>query len=196
MDAISQTTFSYAFSWMKMFEYRLKFHWSLFLRVQLTISQHWFRWWLGSDQATSHYLDQWWLDYRRIYASLGLSELKNLLYIVVYQTTVESQNKSFTHKQQQQQVLYLKILYWYAEWNGPTQYMCLIDMLTNIHCVVSGLIWSQSKPQQLYTLFTLWWVLFWLYNDLFTYILQGYFTGTGAIIRLPQCQWSNLEKYC
>ena len=39
MDAISQTTFSNAFSWMKMFEYRLKFHWSLFLRVQLTISQ-------------------------------------------------------------------------------------------------------------------------------------------------------------
>ena len=75
MDAISQTTLSNAFSWMKMFAYRLKFHWSLFLRVQLTISQHWFRWWLGADQATSHYLDQWWLDYRRIYASLGLNEL-------------------------------------------------------------------------------------------------------------------------
>ena len=35
MDAISQTPFSNAFSWMKMFEYRLKFHWSLFFRVQL-----------------------------------------------------------------------------------------------------------------------------------------------------------------
>ena len=34
MDAISQTTFSNAFSWMKMFQYRLKFHWSLFLRVK------------------------------------------------------------------------------------------------------------------------------------------------------------------
>ena len=43
VDAISQTTFSSAFSWMKMFELRLKFHWSLFLRVQLTIFQHWFR---------------------------------------------------------------------------------------------------------------------------------------------------------
>ena len=43
MDAISQTPFSNAFSWMKMFEFRLKFHWSLFPRVQLTISQHWFR---------------------------------------------------------------------------------------------------------------------------------------------------------
>ena len=38
MDAIWQTTFSSAFSWLKMFEFRLKFHWSLFLRVQLTIS--------------------------------------------------------------------------------------------------------------------------------------------------------------
>ena len=39
MDAISQTIFWSAFSWMKMFEFRLKFHWSLFLRVQLTIFQ-------------------------------------------------------------------------------------------------------------------------------------------------------------
>ena len=29
--------------------------------------------------------------------------------------------------------------------------------------------------------------------DIFTHILQGYFTGTGAIIRLPQCKWSNPE---
>ena len=43
MDAISQATCSSAFSWMKILEFRLKFHWSLFLRVQLTISQHWFR---------------------------------------------------------------------------------------------------------------------------------------------------------
>ena len=41
--AISQTTFSNAFAWMTMYEFQLKFHWSLFLRVQLTISQHWFR---------------------------------------------------------------------------------------------------------------------------------------------------------
>ena len=28
-----------------------------------------------------------------------------------------------------------------------------------------------------------------------THILQGCFTGTGAIIWLPQCQWSNLESH-
>ena len=39
MDAISQTTFSSIFSWMKMVEFRFKIHWSLFLRVQLTIFQ-------------------------------------------------------------------------------------------------------------------------------------------------------------
>ena len=43
MDATSQTTLSNAFSWMKMLEFRLKIHWSLFPRVQLTIFQHWFR---------------------------------------------------------------------------------------------------------------------------------------------------------
>ena len=43
MDNISQTTFSNVFSSMKMFEFRLTFHWSLFLRVQLTTFQHWFR---------------------------------------------------------------------------------------------------------------------------------------------------------
>ena len=43
MAAIFQTTFSNAFSWMKMNEFRLRFHWNLFPRVKLTIFQHWFR---------------------------------------------------------------------------------------------------------------------------------------------------------
>ena len=43
IDAILQTTFSNATSLMKMSEFRLKFHWSLFLNVQFTIFQHWFR---------------------------------------------------------------------------------------------------------------------------------------------------------
>ena len=77
MAAISQTTHSNAFSWIKMLEIRLIFHWSLFLRVESTILHHWFRLWLDADQATSHYLNTWWLDYRRKYASLGLNELKH-----------------------------------------------------------------------------------------------------------------------
>ena len=36
---------------------------------------------LGVDQVTSHYLNQWWLDYQCIYASLSLNELILVLYI-------------------------------------------------------------------------------------------------------------------
>ena len=69
MAAIFQTTYSNTFSWMKLYEFLLEFHWSLFLRVQSTIFQHWFRQWLGAGQATSHYLNQWRLVYWRVYAS-------------------------------------------------------------------------------------------------------------------------------
>ena len=40
MVTILQTTFSNAFSRMKMYEFGLKFHCSLFLRIELTIFQH------------------------------------------------------------------------------------------------------------------------------------------------------------
>ena len=67
------------FKWiflMKMHKFWLKFHRSLFL---LTIFQHWFRYWLVAGQATRHYLNQWWLVYWCIYASLGLNELNGVL---------------------------------------------------------------------------------------------------------------------
>ena len=39
-------------------------------------------------------------------------------------------------------------------------------------------------------------VLCWVkWGPNFTHILQGYFTGTGAITWLPQCQWSDPEGY-
>ena len=44
--------------WMIMYEFRLEFHWRLFLNVQLLIAQHWFRQWFGDHQ----YLNQLWLD--------------------------------------------------------------------------------------------------------------------------------------
>ena len=86
MAAFFQTTFSNAFSWMKMYELRLSFHWSLFLRAQLTIFQHWFRYWLFAYQATSHYLSQWRLYYWCIYVSLGLNELKSSTFYTCYIT--------------------------------------------------------------------------------------------------------------
>ena len=92
INNISQTTFSNVFSSIKMLEFRLKFYWSLFPRVQLTIFQHWFRSWLGGVQVTSNYLNQWWLVYRRLYASLGLNELitasRNTLVMIMTTTTL------------------------------------------------------------------------------------------------------------
>ena len=49
---------------LKTCKFRLRFHWSLFLRVQLKLFQHWFRWWFGAGQV-----------YWRMYVSLGLNEL-------------------------------------------------------------------------------------------------------------------------
>ena len=75
ITAIFRTTSLKASSWMKIHEFRLRFHKSLFLRVQLTIFQFWSRQRLGAGQTTGHCLNQWWLVYWRIYASLGLNEL-------------------------------------------------------------------------------------------------------------------------
>ena len=40
---VFHTTFSAAFSWMKMFEIWIQFDWSSFLKIQMTMIQHWFR---------------------------------------------------------------------------------------------------------------------------------------------------------
>ena len=45
------------------------------LGFELTIFHHWFRWWLGTNPVTNHYLIQWWLVCWCIYASLSLHEL-------------------------------------------------------------------------------------------------------------------------
>ena len=83
ITAISQTC-SNAFSWMEIYGYRLRFHWHLFLRSELTIFHHWFWQWLGTDQETSHYLNQWRKVYWRIYASHGLKELIQVQVQVFY----------------------------------------------------------------------------------------------------------------
>ena len=60
---------------MQLYEFSLEFHLSLFPNSNLqyfSIGSEWH----GVDQATNHYLKQWWLDYRLIYASLVLNEFK------------------------------------------------------------------------------------------------------------------------
>ena len=55
-----QTPFSNAFSWMEMIKFRFKFHRYIFPGVHLTVCHHRFKKWLGAEQATRHYLNQWW----------------------------------------------------------------------------------------------------------------------------------------
>ena len=43
LDAILQTTCSEGFSWIKIYQFRLRLHWILFPVPKLTIFQHWFR---------------------------------------------------------------------------------------------------------------------------------------------------------
>ena len=61
MTTISQTTVSNAFSWIKLYEFRLEFHWILSLRVQLTIFQHWFimTWRRPGDKPLSEPMMVW-----------------------------------------------------------------------------------------------------------------------------------------
>ena len=80
---------------MKVYEFLLKFHWGSFLGVQLIIFQQWFRWWLGTDKATSHYMNQWWLDYQCIYVPLGRNELMTYLRWTLCKIQSSHSNKNF-----------------------------------------------------------------------------------------------------
>ena len=55
MAAILHTTFSIPFSWMRIRTFQLNCQWILFLSVQLTLFNHWFRYWLDA----SNYRKQW-----------------------------------------------------------------------------------------------------------------------------------------
>ena len=85
MAAIFQTTYSNAFSWIKMFEFRLRFHWNLSLGVQLIISS------IGSDnglaparQQVINWTNYDGLFYWPIYASLGLHEFIITWFVIEY----------------------------------------------------------------------------------------------------------------
>ena len=65
-------------------EFRLKFHWSAFLRVQLTTCHHWLRWWHGDVLAPGHYLNQWWEVYWPIYTSPSLNECMKSRFSIIY----------------------------------------------------------------------------------------------------------------
>ena len=82
MAAIFQTTFPRTFTWMKMYEFRLRFHWSLFLRVHITIFPYWLRYWFDVEQAKSHYVNQWRPSLLTHICDTRLSELSSIRYLV------------------------------------------------------------------------------------------------------------------
>ena len=57
-----------------MYKSLLGFHWSLFPKSSQQYSSIGSDNAFGAEQATSRYLDQWWLVYWRIYALLNLNE--------------------------------------------------------------------------------------------------------------------------
>ena len=68
-------TFSIAVSWMKMYEFQLRFHWNLFPSVQLTKSQHWMVQVMAWRRTGNKPLPEPMLTVHwRIYAALGGDE--------------------------------------------------------------------------------------------------------------------------
>ena len=75
MATISQIIFPDVFSWMKSFVFSLKFYWSLFLRVQLTITQHCLDHGLVPNRQQAIIWTNADMIYWRIYVALGGDEL-------------------------------------------------------------------------------------------------------------------------
>ena len=71
-------TYSNLFSSMKIGVFWFKFYWNMFSRVQFSITQYWFRSWIGAKQATSYCLNQGRLRWR-IHGELGSNELSLLV---------------------------------------------------------------------------------------------------------------------
>ena len=75
MSAFSQTIYSDVFSWMKSFVFWLKFYWSLFLRVQLTVNPALVNNGLVLNKRQVTILTNAESIHWRIYAALGGDEL-------------------------------------------------------------------------------------------------------------------------
>ena len=95
-------TFSKIFSRMKMLEFWFKFHWNLFPRVWLNIYLHHFRLQPSIEQATSHYLNQWWhtspmhqLMYRKIWNKIFRYPSSNNVFPSHACNVVESDERAF-----------------------------------------------------------------------------------------------------
>ena len=92
--AISQKTFSKAFSLMKMYEFQLRFHSILSPRVIQQYSSIGSNNGIGADEASKYYLNQRWLVYWHIYVPFGLNELR-LFLLISFRITSLTQGQSY-----------------------------------------------------------------------------------------------------
>ena len=82
MADIFQTIFSSAFSWIKMYLATIEFSLILVASGPINNTSALVKIMAWRRPGDSHYLNQWWLIYRRIYASFGPNELMSMFAIV------------------------------------------------------------------------------------------------------------------
>ena len=90
-------------SCIKIVVFSIELNWNLFSGVQLTMSHHWFRWWLGAEQATSHY--EWWpsslspkgCHYATVYPKKYSHGFVVLCFVVVMQSFIMNSHEVFIH---------------------------------------------------------------------------------------------------
>ena len=104
-----------------------------------TTFQHWFRYWYGTGQPTSHYLNQWWLVCWRIYASFirpqwvkvckepKVEQYSNKIKLSSVKETIQSLLVSCVSTQK----TYLKTWHMYAE--PALNVYCTHHVLTLLH---------------------------------------------------------------
>ena len=127
MAAISQMMFSDAFSWMKIFIFLMKI--SLSFMVQLTITQHWFRWCLA--------LNRWqaiiWTNadpiHGLIYAALGRDEFKGQINKIILQLHCT--------------------LYVVPRVDASTLWICF-PWLQGLDSIPNNLFWDRNIPQSVW----------------------------------------------
>ena len=203
--AISQMTFSNAFSSIKNVRILIKISWKFVPKV-----------WINNIpalvQTTSHYLNQWWLSYWHIYASLGLNGRNTDAYV----HHIALMCKWLLHNMDQRAYNHNKI---YIFWIVPYQLYILheevlqmlwlvihIVMLCGMPCFhcgfrnwIAGLgtVYPKKYAHGFVVLCFVVVMQSFIMNshEVFIHIHQGCFAGTGAIVRLPQCQWSKPDGY-
>ena len=174
----------------------------------LMVNQYWFRYWLG---AVRHQAITWANvdpDLCHHMSSLGHNELMD--WFLILAQPLPGPMMTYCHLNQQNTQICSSSLLWNTK-ATPCEgkicgisfkirlwaLFCLVVLYTIMHCISpyhckKTCITTQCIFQDICTWFVLCCGLVWIG---FIPILQGCFTGIGAITWLPQCQWSNPEEY-